>query len=91
MAAQRCTQIQRYCWKHNGNRKQGCNKYNCCTFSIRIEITIINQEILELLAEQEEILFYALCDDRDNEALRTTHESARQSLESFAHATGCYN
>ena len=50
-----------------------------------------NQEILELLAEHEEILFYALCDDRDNEALRTAHESARQSLESFAHATGCHN
>lgn len=50
-----------------------------------------DQEIFEILADNEEKLFYALCQDKDNNTLRIAHESARQSLESFAFATGCHN
>ena len=50
-----------------------------------------NQEIFEILADNEEKLFYALCRDKDNKTIKTAHESARQSLESFALATGCHN
>ncbi len=50
-----------------------------------------NQEIFEILADNESKLFYALCRDKENEALKAAHESARQSLETFALATGCHN
>lgn len=50
-----------------------------------------NQEIFEMLADNEEKLFYALCRDKDNNTLKAAHESARQSLEAFALATGCHN
>ena len=43
-----------------------------------------DQEIFEILADNESKLFYALCRHKDN-------ESAKQSLEAFAHATGCHN
>ena len=50
-----------------------------------------NQEIFDILADNEEKLFYALCNDEENEPLRIAHESAKQSLETFALATGCHN
>lgn len=50
-----------------------------------------NQEIFEILADNEEKLFYAQCRDKENEALTAAHESAKQSLEKFALATGCHN
>ena len=50
-----------------------------------------NQEIFEILADNEEQLFYALCSNKDNEALQKAHASAKQSLEQFALATGCHN
>ncbi len=50
-----------------------------------------NQEIFEILADNESNLFYALCRDKENEKLKAAHEIARQSLETFALATGCHN
>lgn len=50
-----------------------------------------NQEIFEILADNEEKLFYALCQNRNNNTLKMAHESAKQSLEAFALATGCHN
>lgn len=50
-----------------------------------------DQQIFEILADHEEKLFYALCNDKENEPLRIAHENARQSLEAFALATGCHN
>ncbi|MDE7339613.1 MAG: hypothetical protein K2N80_03495 [Lachnospiraceae bacterium] len=50
-----------------------------------------NQEIFEILADNEEKLFYALCQNKENVMLKTTHENAQQSLEAFAFATGCHN
>lgn len=50
-----------------------------------------DQQIFNILADNEEKLFYALCQNKGNEALRTAHESAKQSLEAFALATGCHN
>lgn len=50
-----------------------------------------DQEIFEILADNEEKLFYAVCRDRENEALKKAYESAKQSLEIFAIATGCHN
>lgn len=50
-----------------------------------------NQEIFEMLSDNESKLFYALCRNRENEALKLAHESAKQSLEAFALATGCHN
>lgn len=50
-----------------------------------------NQEIFEILADYEEKLFYALCQNKNNNTLRIAHESARQSLKAFALATGCHN
>ena len=50
-----------------------------------------NQEVFEMLSENEARLFYAYCDDRDNEALKAAHESVKQALINFARATGCNN
>jgi len=50
-----------------------------------------DQEIFEILADNEAKLFYALCRNKDNDTLKTAHESAKQSLEAFAHAKGCHN
>lgn len=50
-----------------------------------------NQEIFDILADHEEKLFYMLCNDKENESLKTAHENAKQSLEAFALATGCHN
>lgn len=50
-----------------------------------------DQQIFEILADNEEKLFYALCRNKENETLRTAHESAKRSLEAFALATGCHN
>lgn len=50
-----------------------------------------NQEIFEILADNEERLFYALCSNKDNKALQKAHASAKQTLEEFARATGCHN
>lgn len=50
-----------------------------------------NQEIFEILSENEERLFYAMCADSKNEELKAAHTAARQALEAFAKATGCHN
>lgn len=50
-----------------------------------------DQEIFEILADNESKLFYALCRHKDNENIKAAHESAKQSLEAFAFATGCHN
>lgn len=50
-----------------------------------------NQDIFDTLADHEEKLFYMLCNDSENEALRLAHENAKRSLEAFALATGCHN
>lgn len=50
-----------------------------------------NQQIFEILADNEEKLFYALCKDKENETLRNAYRKAKQSLEEFALATGCHN
>ena len=50
-----------------------------------------DQQIFEILADNEEKLFYALCNDKENEPLRIAHESAKESLKAFALATGCHN
>ena len=39
----------------------------------------------------EEKLFYALCQNKENEMLKDAYKSAKQSLEEFALATGCHN
>ncbi len=59
----------------------------------RIETIMTNQEIFKmlLLSENESRLFYALCDDRDNKALKAAHESVKQALINFARDTGCNN
>ena len=54
-------------------------------------MTMTDQEIFEILADNEEKLFYAVCRDRENIALKKAHESAKQSLKAFAPATGCHN
>lgn len=50
-----------------------------------------NQEIFDILADHEERLFYALCRDNENEALKAAYENAKRSLKAFALATGCHN
>ena len=50
-----------------------------------------NQEIFEMLADNEQKLFYASCADKDNAELKAAHDAARQALEAFAKATGCHN
>ena len=49
-----------------------------------------NQEIFEMLAENEERLFYAYCAHKTEE-LKAAHEAAKQALENFAKITGCHN
>lgn len=56
----------------------------------RTETIMTNQEVFEMLSENEARLFYAYCDDRDNEALKAAHESVKQALINFAHDTGCH-
>jgi hypothetical protein len=62
-----------------------------CYNKERIETIMTNQEVFKMLSENESRLFYALCDDRDNEALKAAHESVKQTLINFARATGCNN
>ena len=50
-----------------------------------------DQQIFDILADHEEKLFYALCNDKGNEPLKAAHESAKESLKAFALATGCHN
>lgn len=50
-----------------------------------------NQDIFDILADTEEKLFYAWCNDKDNGALQKAHESAKEALKAFAMATGCRN
>lgn len=49
-----------------------------------------NQEIFEMLADNEQKLFYAYCANKNDE-LKNAHEAAKQALETFAKATGCHN
>lgn len=49
-----------------------------------------NQEIFEMLADNEEKLFYAYNANPTNE-LKEAHQAAKVALESFAKATGCHN
>lgn len=49
-----------------------------------------NQEIFNMLADNEERLFYAYNQNK-TEALRIAHEAAKQALETFAKETGCHN
>lgn len=50
-----------------------------------------NQEIFEMLADNEEKLFYAKCAAPDNEEIKKAHEAAKKALEEFAKKTGCHN
>lgn len=50
-----------------------------------------NQEIFEMLADNEEKLFYASCADDNNAELKAAHTAAKKALEAFAKATGCHN
>lgn len=50
-----------------------------------------NQEIFNLLADNEEKLFYASCADTNNLELKEAHKAAKLALETFARATGCHN
>ena len=50
-----------------------------------------NQEIFEMLADNEQKLFYASCADKNNAELEAAHAAARKVLEAFAKATGCHN
>ena len=49
-----------------------------------------NQEIFNVLADNEERLFYAYCSNKTEE-LKAAHEAAKQALEAFAKSTGCHN
>ena len=49
------------------------------------------QEIFEMLADNEEKLFYAMCADRENKELEAAHAAARKALEEYAKRTGCHN
>ena len=49
-----------------------------------------NQEIFEMLANNEERLFYAYCAEHTEE-LKAAHKAAKEALEAFAAATGCCN
>ena len=48
-------------------------------------------EIFNLLADNEEKLFYASCADTKNLELKEAHKAAKLALETFARATGCHN
>lgn len=49
-----------------------------------------DREIFEMLADNEEKLFYAYCANKTDE-LKNAHAAAKQALEAFAKATGCHN
>ena len=51
---------------------------------------MMNQEIFNMLADNEEKLFYAYNANPSPE-LKAAHEAAKAALESFAAATGCHN
>lgn len=55
------------------------------------DIEMTNQEIFNLLADNEEKLFYASCADINNSKLKEAHKAAKVALETFARATGCCN
>lgn len=48
------------------------------------------KEIFEMLADNEEKLFYAYCANKTEE-LKAAHTAAKEALESFAKATGYHN
>lgn len=50
-----------------------------------------NQEIFNLLADNEEKLFYASCADTNNSELKEAHKAAKMALEAFTKATGFHN
>ena len=50
-----------------------------------------NQEIFDILADNEEKLFYAWSRDFNNKELKEAHEAAKEALIAFAKATGCHN
>ncbi|WP_290095397.1 hypothetical protein [Bacteroides acidifaciens] len=50
-----------------------------------------NQEIFNLLADNEEKLFYASCADKNSSELKEAHKAAKIALETFAKVTGCHN
>lgn len=49
-----------------------------------------NQEIFNMLADNEEKLFYAYCANKTDE-LKEAHQAARIALEAFAKKYGCHN
>lgn len=49
-----------------------------------------NQEIFNMLADNEEKLFYAYCANKTEE-LKAAHQAARDALKAFAQATDCHN
>lgn len=49
-----------------------------------------NQEVFNMLADNEERLFYAYNANK-SEALKAAHEAAKAALEAFAKETGCHN
>lgn len=49
-----------------------------------------NQEIFEMLADNEERLFYAYNANPTDE-LKAAHDAAKEALKAFAAATGCRN
>lgn len=49
-----------------------------------------NQEIFDMLADNEEKLFYAY-NANPTEELKAAHDAAKLALISFAAATGCHN
>jgi len=49
-----------------------------------------NQEIFNMLADNEERLFYAY-NANPTEELKAAHNAAKAALESFAASTGCHN
>ena len=50
-----------------------------------------NQDIFNALSEHEHLLFYAMCFNPDNQAIKEAHAAAKASLEAFHKATGCIN
>lgn len=49
-----------------------------------------NKEIFNMLADNEEKLFYAYSANKTEE-LKVAHEAAKKALEAFAKATGTHN
>lgn len=50
-----------------------------------------NQEIFNAMSDHEQLLFYSMSADPENQALKEAHAAARASLEAFHKATGCIN